>query len=447
MLDKLAAIEDRYRELETLLADPELSTDYARVRKLAQEHASLRGLASLARRYRDVIREQEEAAAISREGSDRELAELAREELAELEQERARIEQELRVELLPKDPNDERNVIMEIRAGTGGEEAGLFAADLFRMYTRYVQRHGWKIDVVSANETGLGSLKETVFQIHGRDAYSRMKHEIGVHRVQRIPTTESSGRIHTSAATVAVLPEADEVDVNIRADDLQIDIFHASGHGGQNVQKVATAIRITHKPTGIVAVCQDERSQNKNKEKAMKVLRARVLALELARQQEEVSQARRAQVGSGDRSERVRTYNFPQDRVTDHRTSYTRHNLDAVLDGEIDDLIESMIAREQEMEAGGGRLLMLREVLGRRPGPSGRRGNSRRQPRSRGAAAHGARRGPHRLPRLTGAKPSRTTGYRPRKSSWPVDSAASLWPTSSAPGSSTAWTSRSARRC
>ena len=350
MLEKLAAIEDRYRELETLLADPELAIDYARVRKLAQEHASLKGLASLARRYRDVIREQEEAEAISREGSDREMAEMAREELADLERERARIEDELRVELLPKDPNDERNVIMEIRAGTGGEEAGLFAADLFRMYTRYAQRHGWKLDVVSANETGLGSLKETVFQVHGRDAYSRMKHEIGVHRVQRIPTTESSGRIHTSAATVAVLPEADEVDVDIKAEDLQIDIFHASGHGGQNVQKVATAIRITHKPTGIVAVCQDERSQNKNREKAMKVLRSRVLARELERQQQEVSQARRAQVGSGDRSERVRTYNFPQDRVTDHRTSYTRHNLDAVLDGEIDDLIESMIAREQEMK-------------------------------------------------------------------------------------------------
>ena len=350
MLEKLAAIEDRYRELETLLADPELATDYARVRTLAQEHASLKGLASLARRYRDVIREQEEAEAISREGSDREMAEMAREELADLERERARIEDELRVELLPKDPNDERNVIMEIRAGTGGEEAGLFAADLFRMYTRYAQRHGWKLDVVSANETGLGSLKETVFQVHGRDAYSRMKHEIGVHRVQRIPTTESSGRIHTSAATVAVLPEADEVDVDIKAEDLQIDIFHASGHGGQNVQKVATAIRITHKPTGIVAVCQDERSQNKNRDKAMKVLRSRVLARELERQQQEVSQARRAQVGSGDRSERVRTYNFPQDRVTDHRTSYTRHNLDAVLDGEIDDLIESMIAREQEMK-------------------------------------------------------------------------------------------------
>lgn len=350
MIDKLAAIEDRYQELETLLADPELAADYDRVRKLAREHASLKGLASLARRYREVITEQDEAEAISREGSDREMAELAREELAELEQERERIEQELRVELLPRDPNDERNVIMEIRAGTGGEEAGLFAADLFRMYTRYAQRHGWKMDIVSANETGLGSLKETVFQVHGENAYSRMKHEIGVHRVQRIPTTESSGRIHTSAATVAVLPEADEVDVDIRAEDLQIDIFHASGHGGQNVQKVATAIRITHKPTGIVAVCQDERSQNKNREKAMKVLRSRVLALELERQQEEVSQARRAQVGSGDRSERVRTYNFPQDRVTDHRSAYTRHNLDAVLDGEIDDLIERMIAREQEMK-------------------------------------------------------------------------------------------------
>jgi peptide chain release factor 1 len=347
MLDKLDTIEARYDELETLLADPEVSADYSRVRKLAREHALLKGLASLARRYREVVQEQQEATTISREESDRELAELAREELSELSQERARIEQELRVALLPKDPNDEKNVIMEIRAGTGGEEAGLFASDLFRMYMRYAQRSGWKLDVVSANETGLGSLKETVFQIQGDNAYSRLKHEVGVHRVQRIPATESSGRIHTSAATVAVLPEAEEVDVDIKAEDLQIDVFHASGHGGQNVQKVATAIRITHKPTGVTAICQDERSQNKNREKAMKVLRARVLALEVERQREEVSQARRSQVGSGDRSERVRTYNFPQDRVTDHRTSYTRHNLNAVLDGDIDDLLDAMIGREQ----------------------------------------------------------------------------------------------------
>ena len=349
MLDKLDTIETRYDELETLLADPEVSADYSRVRKLAREHASLKGLASLARRYREVVQGQQEATTISREESDRELAELAREELSELSQERARIEQELRVALLPKDPNDEKNVIMEIRAGTGGAEAGLFASDLFRMYMRYAQRSGWKLDVVSVNETGLGSLKETVFQIQGDNAYSRLKHEVGVHRVQRIPATESSGRIHTSAATVAVLPEAEEVDVDIKAEDLQIDVFHASGHGGQNVQKVATAIRITHKPTGVAAICQDERSQNKNREKAMKVLRARVLALEVERQREEVSQARRSQVGSGDRSERVRTYNFPQDRVTDHRTSYTRHNLNAVLDGDIDDLLEAMIGREQEL--------------------------------------------------------------------------------------------------
>jgi peptide chain release factor 1 len=350
MLDKLAAIEDRYRELETLLADPELSTDYARVRKLAQEHAALRGLAALARRYRDVIREQQEATAISREGSDRELAELAREELGELERERSQIEEDLRVELLPKDPNDERNVIMEIRAGTGGEEAGLFAADLFRMYTRYAQRHGWRMDVVSANETGLGSLKETVFQVQGQDAYSRMKHEIGVHRVQRIPTTESSGRIHTSAATVAVLPEADEVDVDIQAEDLQIDIFHASGHGGQNVQKVATAVRITHTPTGIVAICQDERSQYKNKEKAMSVLRSRLYAREVERQQREISEERRSQVGTGDRSERVRTYNFPQSRVTDHRTGHSQFNLEEVMDGDIQPFIDALIGYEQELK-------------------------------------------------------------------------------------------------
>ena len=236
---------------------------------------------------------------------------------------------------------------MEVRAGTGGEEAGLFAADLFRMYSRYAQRKGWQIEVINSNETGLGSIKEVVFQIKGKGAYSYLKHESGGHRVQRIPVTESGGRIHTSAATVAVLPEADEVDVNIKPEDLQVDIYHSSGHGGQNVQKVATAVRVTHIPTGIVAVCQDERSQFKNKDKAMAVLRSRVLAREMQRQQEEVSEARRSQIGSGDRSERVRTYNFPQDRVTDHRVSLTTHNLEAMMDGEIDQFVDALSAREQ----------------------------------------------------------------------------------------------------
>ena len=350
MLEKLASVEQRYTEIEQLLEDPEVSQDYTRVQGLAKEHAALKKLANLSREYRRVSQELEETLSISRDESDREMASLARDELGELEQQKGDIERGLRVALIPKDPNDAKNVIMEVRAGAGGEEAGLFAGDLYRMYLRYAQRKGWRVDVVNSNETGIGSIKEIVFQLKGDGAYSRLKHESGGHRVQRIPVTESGGRIHTSAATVAVLPEAEEVDVQIKAEDLKIDIFHSSGHGGQNVQKVATAIRITHIATGIVAVCQDERSQLKNKAKAMAVLRSRILAREIQRQQQEISDERRSQVGSGDRSDRVRTYNFPQDRVTDHRTSLTRHNLEGVLDGDIDELIEASLAREQALK-------------------------------------------------------------------------------------------------
>ena len=347
MLDKLATIDSRYSELERLMADPEVAADYARVQELAREMASLRDVAALSRQYRKATQDAEEAREIARDESDREMAALAREELAELEAEKQALEDELRVVLLPRDPNDDKNVIVEIRAGTGGEEAGLFAADMYRMYSRYSQLRGWKLEIINSNENGLGSIKEIVFKIDGKGAYSRLKHESGVHRVQRIPVTESGGRIHTSASTVAVLPEAEEVDVEVDPEDLQIDIFHSSGHGGQNVQKVATAVRITHIPTGIVAVCQDERSQYKNKEKAMSVLRSRLLAMEIRKQQEEVSEARRSQVGSGDRSERVRTYNFPQDRVTDHRVSLTRHNLAGILDGDIDPFVDALTDHEQ----------------------------------------------------------------------------------------------------
>jgi peptide chain release factor 1 len=349
MHDKLASIEERYRDLERQMADPEISRDYSRVQKLAREHASLKKLVGLASRHRQVTEDIVDAQSMIRNESDRDMAALAREELGELEIEKESVENDLRVALLPKDPNDEKNVVVEVRAGTGGEEAGLFAANLYRMYTRHAQRQGWQTEVVNSNKSGLGSIKEIVFQIKGSGAFSRLKHESGVHRVQRIPVTESSGRIHTSAATVAVLPEAEEVDVQIAADDLQIDIFHASGHGGQNVQKVATAIRITHIPTGVVAICQDERSQLKNKNKAMAVLRARVLALEVQRQQQERTDSRRSQVGSGDRSERVRTYNFPQNRVTDHRVGVTSHNLEMVLDGDIDEFIDALVAREQTL--------------------------------------------------------------------------------------------------
>ena len=348
MQDKLAAVEQRYDELEKLLENPEVSADYSRVQNLVKEQASMRTLVSLARDYRSTSDQISDARAMLRE-SNQEMNELAREELAQLEPRMERIERHIRIELVPKDPNDEKNVIVEIRAGAGGDEAGLFAAVLYRIYTRYAQRSGWSVEVIDGNTKGLGAIKEIVFQVKGKNAYSRLKHESGVHRVQRIPVTESSGRIHTSTATVAVLPEAEEVDVHIGPDDIQTELFHASGHGGQNVQKVETAVRLTHIPTGIVAICQDERSQLKNKEKAMAVLRSRILAREIERQHQEVSQARRSQIGSGDRSERVRTYNFPQSRVTDHRIGLTAHNLDEVLDGDIDEFVEALAAQEQSV--------------------------------------------------------------------------------------------------
>ncbi|MCH7745816.1 MAG: peptide chain release factor 1, partial [Chloroflexi bacterium] len=330
-----------------LLANPEVSVDYTRVETLAKEQASIKNLVSLSREYRKVRGDLEGVRLMLRDESDQEIVALAREEMAQLEEQKTRVESDLHVALIPKDPNDQKNVMMEIRAGTGGDEAGLFAADLYRMYTRYTQRMGWQIEVMDVNETGLGAIKEIVFLVKGEGAFSLLKHESGTHRVQRIPVTESGGRIHTSAATVAVLPEAEEIDVEIKTEDIEIDIYHASGHGGQNVQKVATAVRITHKPTGLVATCQDERSQFKNKEKAMAVLRSRLLDREIQKQKEEVTEARRLQVGSGDRSERVRTYNFPQNRVTDHRVGATSHNLEGVLEGDIDLFIQALTEQEQ----------------------------------------------------------------------------------------------------
>ena len=350
MIEKLSLIEDRYREIEKLLSNPEIAGDYNKSQNLIKEHASLKNVANLTSEYRTLTESIDETKSLIREETDRDITELAREELNNLELQKTTLENNLRIALLPKDPNDSKNVIMEIRAGTGGDEAGLFAADLYRMYNRYAQRNSWQIDIINNNESGLGSIKEIVFKIDGDGAYSKLKHEIGVHRVQRVPLTESSGRVHTSAATVAVLPEAEEVDVEIVTEDIQIDVFHSSGHGGQNVQKVATAIRITHKPTGLVAVCQDERSQLKNKQKAMGVLRSRLLAMEIERQEKEITDERRSQVGSGDRSAKVRTYNFPQNRVTDHRISLTTHNLDLVLDGDLNEFIESLILEEQAFQ-------------------------------------------------------------------------------------------------
>ena len=347
MLERMRKVEERSEDLDRLMADPEVAVDYTRVQELAKEQAQLRDVVRLSRGLRSVEAEIAELQIMLRDETDEEMAELTREELIELESRRETTELDLKFALIPKDTNDDKNVIVEIRAGTGGDEAGLFAADLYRMYNKYAQRQAWKTEVIDLNETGIGAVKEIVFEVRGKGAYSRLKHESGVHRVQRVPVTESSGRIHTSAATVAVLPEAEEIDIAISNEDLQIDVFHASGHGGQNVQKVATAIRITHKPTGIAAVCQDERSQFKNKEKAMSVLRSRLYAQETERQHRERSDARRSQVGSGDRSERVRTYNFPQSRITDHRIGLTVHSLAQALDGEIDAIIDALLEEEQ----------------------------------------------------------------------------------------------------
>ncbi|KPK21675.1 MAG: peptide chain release factor 1 [Dehalococcoidia bacterium SM23_28_1] len=347
MWDKLASIEKRYEELAQEMARPEVAADFQQLQTLAKEHASLEGIVSLYREYKRVDTALAEARSLAEDSPDRELAAMARDEAAQLGQQRQRLEDEIRLALLPKDPYDERPVIMEIRAAAGGGEAALFAADLFRMYSRYAERQGWPTEVMSSHPSDLGGFKEIIYEVRGRGAYSRLKYEGGAHRVQRIPITEASGRIHTSTATVAVLPEADEVDLKIDEDDLRIDIFRAGGHGGQNVNKLSTAVRITHIPSGMTAVCQDERSQLKNKLKALTVLRARLLDVEQKRQHQEISEARRAQVGSGERAEKVRTYNFPQDRVTDHRVGLTVHSLPAILDGDLDEIIDALATEEQ----------------------------------------------------------------------------------------------------
>lgn len=347
MWDKLDDIEKRYEELAREMARPEVAADYDRLQALAKEHAALEEIVSLYRQQRQAQQALAEAEAIVREGGDPELVALARDEISALSQRLEELEGKLRQALLPRDPYDEKDVIVEIRAAAGGQEAALFAADLFRMYSRYAERQGWPVEIMSSHPSDLGGFKEIVFEVRGKGAYSRLKYESGVHRVQRIPVTEAGGRIHTSTATVAVLPEADEVDVHIDEKDLRIDVFMAGGHGGQNVQKNATAVRITHLPSGIVAVCQDERSQLKNRLKAMAVLRARLLAREQAKQREGIDSARRAQVGSGERAEKIRTYNFPQDRVSDHRIGLTLHNLPAILDGELDEIVDALREAEQ----------------------------------------------------------------------------------------------------
>ncbi|MCW5876287.1 MAG: peptide chain release factor 1 [Anaerolineales bacterium] len=344
MLDKISGIEARFEEIERELASP--ADDYQRVVELSKERAELEPLIAKARAYRDAIRRRDESQEIV-DGDDAELAELGAAELAELEDQIPQLENELKAMLLPKDPRDSRNVIMEIRAGTGGDEAGLFAADLLRMYTRYAERQNWKTEVLSLNDTGVGGVKEASVLIKGRGAFSRLKFESGVHRVQRVPTTEAQGRIHTSTATVAVLAEVDEVEINIPESDVKMDVYRSQGAGGQNVQKNSTAVRLTHIPTGIVVQCQDERSQLQNRLRAMSILRARLYEIEEEKRRSEMESARRLQVGSGARSEKVRTYNFPQSRLTDHRIGFSSHNLFALLDGEIDDLLDELATQDE----------------------------------------------------------------------------------------------------
>lgn len=347
MFDKLAAVEEKYVELSRQLGEPEIVLDPKRYQKLARAHADLEEIVEKYREYRSLEKSLEETRRLLREESDEELLRLAREELAELDQRIARCGEQLRLLLLPKDPNDERNVILEIRAGTGGDEATLFAQEVFRMYSRYAESRNWKVEILSVTHSAVGGFKEVIASISGDRVYSRLRFESGVQRVQRVPQTETQGRIHTSAITVAVLPEADEVEVQIDSNDLRIDTYCSSGPGGQSVNTTYSAVRITHLPTGEVVTCQDEKSQIKNKAKALKILRSRLYERALEEQQQEIAANRRSMVGSGDRSEKIRTYNFPQNRVTDHRINLTLHRLESVLEGDLDEIIDALITHYQ----------------------------------------------------------------------------------------------------
>ncbi|HEX9438865.1 MAG TPA: peptide chain release factor 1 [Roseiflexaceae bacterium] len=346
MFDKLAAVETRYNELNEQMAQPDVATDHLRMQQIAREQRELEEVVTAFRAYREVERQIDDAQALLDDGADPELRELAQDELEQLGRRREALDQRIKLLLLPSDPNDSKNVIFEVRQGEGGDESALFAADLFRMYTRYAERRGWKVEVVNANENGIGGFKEIIFEIQGDGAYSRLKYEGGVHRVQRVPATEARGRIHTSTATVAVLPEVEETDVELRAEDYRIDVYRSSGHGGQGVNTTDSAVRIVYRggtPEEIVVTCQDNRSQLKNKTQALAVLRAKLYAVEQEKRQRELGESRLAQVGSGERAEKIRTYNYAQDRVTDHRIGQNFSNLPGLLDGDLDRLIDALI--------------------------------------------------------------------------------------------------------
>lgn len=354
MLDKLKALEERFEFISEKISDPEVIADHDTWRDYCKEHSDLSPIIDEYRIYEKALSTISDDKEMLETNEDKELEEMLKEELAEAEKKAAESEEKLKILLIPKDPNDEKNVIMEIRGGTGGEEAALFAADLMRMYSMYAESHGWKIEILNSNPTELGGYKEISFLVNGNGAYSRLKYESGVHRVQRVPETESGGRIHTSAVTVAVLPEVEEVEFEINRNDLRIDVFRAGGPGGQCVNTTDSAVRITHIPTGIVVSCQDEKSQLQNKEKAMKILRSRIYEAMEAERNKEIADTRKSQVGSGDRSERIRTYNFPQSRVTDHRINMTIYKLDQFLNGDLDEIIDALITSDRAAKLAAG---------------------------------------------------------------------------------------------
>ena len=347
MFDRLDSIRIRYEELEAEMNNPYVVEDQAKFRKLMKEHADLTPIVEAYREYRSAKQDIEDSLMLLEEENDEEMRELAKEELADARKRVDELEQQIKILLLPKDPNDDKNVFVEVRAGAGGDEAALFAAELYRMYARFAERNRWRTELISVNESGIGGFKEAVFMITGQGAFSKLKYESGVHRVQRVPETESGGRIHTSTATVAIMPEAEEVDVQIDMNDCKFDVFRASGNGGQCVNTTDSAVRLTHIPTGIVISCQDEKSQLKNKDKALKVLRARLYELECQKKQDAEAEARRSQIGTGDRSEKIRTYNFPQGRVTDHRIKLTLYKIDSIMDGDLYEVLDSLIAADQ----------------------------------------------------------------------------------------------------